>query len=64
MWFLRGVDDLVSTKSARLSESLATDLADERSGAGVHGHVACQVVMRVEYLPALGTCERLRGFCC
>lgn len=48
--FLLGVDDLVSAQRGRLAEPLAADLADERPRSGVHGHVPCQIVVRVEHL--------------
>lgn len=37
---LLGVDDLVATQRARLSESFAANLADERPHARVDGHVS------------------------
>ena len=54
-----GVDDFMSTKRGRLPETLAADLADERARAGMHGHVARKVVMRVEHFPAFVARESL-----
>lgn len=56
---LGSVDDFMSTEGARLPETLATDLADERPGARVHRHVSRQVVVRVEHLPAFRACKGL-----
>ena len=44
------VDDLVSAERARLPEALPAHLTHERPRARVHGHVAGQVVVRVEHL--------------
>lgn len=44
------VDDFVPAQRARLSESFPANFAHEWSRAGVHGHVACQVVMCVKDL--------------
>lgn len=44
------VDDLVSAQRARLPETFAANFAHERPRAGVHGHVARQVVVRVKHL--------------
>ena len=48
------VDYLVSAQCRGLSESLSTHFADKRPGAGMHGHVAGQVVVGVEDLATLG----------
>jgi len=44
------VDDLVPAERAGLPEALPAQLADEGPRPGVHGHVARQVVVRVEHL--------------
>ena len=44
------VDDLVAAERARLPEAFPAHLADERTRAGVHGHVASEVVVGVEHL--------------
>lgn len=44
------VDDLVSAQRARLPEAFPAHFAHERPRAGVHGHVAGQVVVRVKHL--------------
>lgn len=44
------VDDLVPAQRARLSESFPTHFTHKRPRAGVHGHVASQVVVRIEHL--------------
>lgn len=56
---LGGVNDLVPAESARLPETFAADLADERSGARMHRHMSRKVVVRVEHLAALRTGEGL-----
>lgn len=48
------VDDLVTAQCRRLSESLAADFAHKWPGAGVHGHVSCQIVVGIEYFATLG----------
>ena len=55
MWLFVGVDDLMSAQGASLPEPLAANLADERPGPGVHGHVSRQVVVSVEHFPAVQT---------
>lgn len=44
------VDDLVSTQRARLAETFPANFTHERPRAGVHGHVARQVVVCVKHL--------------
>lgn len=44
------VDDLVSAQRARLSEAFPAHFTHERPRARVNGHVAGQVVVRVEHL--------------
>ena len=44
----------MSAQCRGLSESLSTHFTDERPGAGMHGHVAGQVVVGVEDLATLG----------
>jgi len=56
---LGGVDDLVPAQGARLPETLAADLADERPGARVNRHMPRQIVMRVEHLAAFRAGEGL-----
>lgn len=46
------MDDLVSAQRARLSEAFSANFTHERPRAGVHGHVARQVVVRVKHLRA------------
>lgn len=52
-----GVDDFVSAKCARLTETLATNLADKWPSARVHWHVSSQIIMCIEHLPAFRTSE-------
>lgn len=59
MWFLRRVDDLVSTQSGRLTESFATDFADERTCTGVDWHMAGEIVMGIEHFTTLRASKRL-----
>ena len=44
------VDDFVSAQCARLSEAFPAHFTHEGPRAGVHGHVARQVVVRVKHL--------------
>lgn len=46
--FLLGVYYLVATQGARLSESLAANLAHERPDTCVNGHVSGEIVVGVE----------------
>lgn len=57
--FVLRVYDLVPAEGAGLTESLAADFADERTCAGVHGHVSGQVVVGVEHLAAFRAGEGL-----
>lgn len=45
------VDDLVAAQRARLTEAFPANFTDEGARAGVHRHVARQVVVRVKHLP-------------
>lgn len=54
-----GVDDLVSAKGTRLTETLATNLADKRPGACMNRHVSSQIIMRIEHLAAFWASESL-----
>ena len=40
----------MAAERARLPEAFPAHLADERTRAGVHGHVASEVVVGVEHL--------------
>lgn len=44
------VDDFVSAQCAGLSESFPANFTHKRTRAGVHGHVAGQVVVCVKHL--------------
>lgn len=57
VWFFGSVDDLVPAEGARLTKSLSTNFADERPRPGVNWHVSREVVVSIEDLPTLGTCE-------
>lgn len=46
------VDDLVAAQRARLTEAFPANFTDEGARAGVHRHVARQVVVRVKHLAA------------
>lgn len=59
VWFFRRVNDLVPTQSGRLSETFPAYLTDERSGARVHRHMPCKIVMRIENFPTFRTREAL-----
>jgi len=52
VWLLLGVYDLMSTEGGRLTEGLPTHFAHEWPGTGVDRHVASEVVMGTEHLPA------------
>ena len=54
-----GVDDFVSAERRGLPETLAADLADERPRAGMHGHVAREIVVGIEHFPAFIARESL-----
>lgn len=57
--FFGGVDDFVSAKCARLTETLAANFTDEWPGARVHWHVSSQIIMRIEHFAALRASESL-----
>lgn len=58
-----GVDDLVSTESARLTETFAANLADKWPSARVHWHVSRQIIMCIEHLAAFWASEGLLFVC-